>query len=253
MQILLAVTPEYADAAARCRQTLVHMAYRIGSASALLRQNLLLQTQGGLLGINDREAPIVEDPEALCSAVLRESRRRNYSGVVLDFEQASRPDLLTFAQQLGQRMQRSGRPLYVPETYASVQDSRVLICTALSGGNFTERLREAAARLGGTSRTALDLQRLRMDFPLPCRSGCGQPLSQAQLDTLIAREHPSIFFSEDLCARYFTYRCGNASHFVLFDDADTLRRKLRIGTALGFSAGFFMWPEISDLVDTLFK
>ena len=35
---------------------------------------------------------------------------------------------------------------------------------------------------------------------------------------------PSVFFSHELCAKYFTYQRDGRAHFVLFDDADTIRR-----------------------------
>lgn len=51
-----------------------------------------------------------------------------------------------------------------------------------------------------------------------------------------------MFFSKDLFARYFTYAKNGESHFILFDDADTLRQKLRLGRQLGVAAAFFQWP-----------
>ena len=62
----------------------------------------------------------------------------------------------------------------------------------------------------------------------------------------------AVFFSEALCARYFTYRIGSETHFVLFDDAGTLRRKAELAATLGIENAFFMLPEVSDLLDELF-
>lgn len=250
MQVYLAVTPGQAQAAAKYRRPLAHVAYRIGEGSVLLRQNLLLQTQGGLLSVSDRKAPVIDDPEALCAAVLRECGRRNYQGILLDFEEPPRPDRQTFIRRLDEAAGR--RALYLPERYAEGTKNAVsLICAAVSGGNFTERLREAAGQRGG--RLALDMERLRMDFRLPAPTGQGEPLSAAALSRLMEQESPAVFFSQDLCARYFTYTRDGECHFVLFDDAETLRQKLRTGTALGFSAAFFMWPEVQDIADGLFQ
>ena len=99
---------------------------------------------------------------------------------------------------------------------------------------------------------ALDVQRLRMDFRLPARSGEGEPLTGEALEELMGRESPAVFFSQDLCARYFTYTRNGEAHFVLFDDADTLNQKLRLGAGMGFSAAFFMWPEVRDIAPRLF-
>ena len=79
-------------------------------------------------------------------------------------------------------------------------------------------------------------------------SGCGWTSSSRLLD----RESPSVFFSQDLCARYFTYARDGETHFVLFDDADTLSQKLRTGGNMGFAAAFLMYPEVQDLLPKLF-
>ena len=100
MQIYLAVTPAQLQEAAKYCRGFAHVAYRIGGDSALLRQNLLLQTRGGLLSVSDREAPPIPDPEKLCAAVLRECGRRSYSGVILDFDEPPTGDRMTLAQLL---------------------------------------------------------------------------------------------------------------------------------------------------------
>ena len=210
MQIYLAVTPAEAQEASRFRCSLAHVAYCIGPDSTLLRQNLLLQTRGGLLSVTDRGAPFIASPERLSAAALRECGRRSYGGVLLDFEQPPAPDRLAFAETLARR----GRD-----------------------------------RAGGL---ALDVQRLRMDFTLPAQSGEGRPLSGRELQDLLDRESPSVFFSQDLCARYFTYARDGETHFVLFDDADTLSQKLRTGGNMGFAAAFLMYPEVQDLLPKLF-
>lgn len=251
MQVFLAVTPGELAEAMPFSRSFAHVAYRIGEESALLRQSLLLQTRGGLLAVSDRGAPPIGDPEKLCAAVLRECGRRSYGGVLLDFEEPPRPDRLAFVRRLGQVLSASRRALYLPEAWAEAAPTgAALICTAISGGNFTERLREAADRRGA-GRLALDVQRLRMDFRLPARTGEGLPLTASEFQALLDRERPAVFFSQDLCARYFTYTREGGTHFVLFDDAGTLKQKLKIGGSIGFSAAFFMWPEVRDIAAQL--
>lgn len=250
MQIYLATTPATLQEAAKYHRTLVHVAYRIGPCSTLLRQNFRPVSQGGLLSVSDAGAPCVEDTAALCAAALRECGRRGYTGVVLDFEEPQRPDLLSFARQLGPLLSASRRTLYLPERYGcAVPQATTLICTAISGGNFTQHLQETMQHGGAYG---LDVQRLRMDFCLPCRTGEGTPLSKEEFQHLLERESPAVFFAQDLCARYFTYNRHGDTHFVLFDDAETLRQKVKIGKSLGYTAAFFMWPEVADIAGELF-
>ena len=159
-------------------------------------------------------------------------------------------DRAALIRQLAPLLGAYGRRLYVPEIYAAASpETVVLLCTALSGGSLQGRLEETCAAYGA-QRLALDLERLMMDFPLPCPSGEGIRLSREEL--AIRMQGRSVFYAEDLCARYFTYRRGGQTHFVLFDDAGTLRRKIEMGQALGIREGFVMLPEVEDLTGSLF-
>ena len=249
MQVYLSVTPEALSRASGFRCRFAHVAYRIGRDSRLLRRGLLLNTRGGLLSLSDWECPVIRDPERLCRELRQECAARGYGGVVADFEAAPAPDRAALLAALRAGLARDRRVLYVPEPYAGhVPGAVVLICTALSGGQYRLRVREALERFGAV---ALDVQRLAMDFAVPAPGGEGVPLSPAALrERLGAR--PAVFFSDELCARYFTYTQGGVGHFVLFDDAETLRRKIRLGRSLGCAAAFLMFPEVEDLLPSLF-
>ena len=112
MQVYLTAAPEDVREAARHNRPLCHAAYRIGTDSALLRGNLLLEARGGLMALSDRDVPPVERPEALCGAILRECGRRGYTGILLDFEHSPRPDLTALVRALGKQAGR--RKLYLP-------------------------------------------------------------------------------------------------------------------------------------------
>ena len=253
MRLYLTVRPEDVREAAPYRRELAHAAYHIGEESALLRRNLLVQTSGGLLVLSDRGAPPVEDPEGLAGALLRECGRRSYSGIVLDFEMPPRRDLSDLAAALGRSCAAGHRPLYLPEAYAKLTAHRIVIInTAVSGGSFEEHLREVISLYGGSQHIALDVQLLRMCFSLPAPTGLGEPLTPEKLDTLLHAQGPAVFFSRDLCARYFTCTRSGQAQFILFDDAGTLRQKLRLGQQLGVAAAFFQWPEISNIAPELF-
>ena len=245
MTLYLTAAPDRLAQARAATAQLAHAAYRIGLGSQLLAAPLPAALRGGLMVVSDRQAPAVEQPEPLARQLVRACLRRGFSGVVLDPE-----DRATLIRQLAPLLGAYGRRLYVPEIYAAASpETVVLLCTALSGGSLQGRLEEACAAYGA-QRLALDLERLMMDFPLPCPSGEGIRLSREEL--AIRMQGRSVFYAEDLCARYFTYRRGGQTHFVLFDDAGTLRRKIEMGQALGIREGFVMLPEVEDLTGFLF-
>ena len=185
----------------------------------------------------------------LCGAVARECARRGYTGVVLDFDGPVTEDRAALCAPLYRRLRDSGRTLYLPRAYSdAAPDAVALIGTAVSGGDFGEYLREAVAARAGKP-VALDAERLRMDFTLPAPDGNGVPLDEGTFRALA--EGKAVFFSPELCARYFTYVAEGAAHFVLFDDGGTMRRKLRTAERLGIGTAFLMWPEIRDEADEI--
>ena len=76
-------------------------------------------------------------------------------------------------------------------------------------------------------------------------------LTPEELASLRERCGAAVFFSEELCARYFTYRTGSENHYVLFDDAQTLRKKAALAENRGIREGFFMLPEVADIAGEL--
>jgi len=249
----LAVTPDKLREAARFTDRLAHVAYRVGRDGRLTRQNLLARTRGGLMVLGDQDCGTIRDVAALCRDVWRECGNRGYGGVLADFEQSIAEDRVKFLDALSGILARNKRMLFVPESYGGqVPQAEVMICTALSGGNLRHRLEECSQRFG-RGRIALDLQRLRMSFPLPCPSGEGAPLSGAELAEMLERKGKSVFYSNDLCAKYFTFTDSGNSRFVMFDDADTIRWKLRLGQEVGVNHAFLMFPETEDLLPELFS
>lgn len=252
LQLYLAAPPEQLHTARKYTNYLAHAAYRIGPGGSLTARTLPQPLRGGLMMLSDREAEAIPDTHRLCREILRECGRRSYSGVTADFEEPVSADRAALLEQLEVLLRMNRRILFVPEAYgAHTVSASVVIDTALSGGTLQGRLKEAADRYGG-ARLALDLERMAMDFPLPSPSGMGKPLATDQLSALLAQNGQCSFFSSDLCARYFTYQRAGQSHFVLYDDAETLQRKIQAGQALGIRTGFFMLPEVEDLLASLY-
>ena len=249
MQTYLAVTPDHLENALRYTNRVAHVAYKIDNNGTLTCCDLSPQVKGGMMVLSDGDGCVIEDPTALCRAVWRECAARGFGGVVADFELPISEQRCTFLNQLCGILRRNGRRLFVPEIYGcEVKGAIVLICTAISGGTLRERLEEAAGRFAG--RVALDLQRVRMEFPLPCPTGEGCALTKETLCEFL-KEEPKVFFSEDLCAKYFVRICGCEPRFVLFDDAQTLHRKLRLAQGIGISTAFIMYPEVEDIIGEL--
>ena len=175
------------------------------------------------MGLSDRCAGALPRADALCRAIVCECARRHFRGVLADFEPGSPSDRLAFLTRLTGALSARGMRLYCPAALPA-NGATLLIGTAVSGGSL-QSLLERSINHFASERLALDLERVQMDFPLPCPTGCGTPLRHEELLALQQKHHASIYYSRELAANYFTYPTERGTHFVLFDDAETLRRK----------------------------
>jgi hypothetical protein len=251
LQLFLAAAPELIPLARKYTGRTACAAYRIDGGGHLARARLTYAPRGGVLLLSDTKAGRIADTHVLCREILRECGIWSYGGVAADFDQKPTPDRKAFLEQLELVLRMNRRTLFVPEAYAAnTVTAQVLIGTAVSGGTLHQRLASAAERYT-PGRITLYLERLAMDFLLPSPTGEGSVLTVEELNALQEELKPSAFFSTDLCARYFTYQKAGQYHFVLYDDAQTLMRKIALGKGLGIRSGFLMLPEVSDLLPEL--
>ena len=249
LKLILTAPPDQMQAALSFGLPLAHMAYRVGPELRLLRSALPETVQGGFMMIDDQGFDGRGNATPLCQDILRECAGRGFEGVILDFEKPPSALQGKVVSELAALMTKRGRPLYVPEAYASYSDkTKVVISSALSGGSLTARLSESADRYGA-ERLALGVERVAEDFFLPAPNGQGAALSREALKKRIAERSPSIFFSKELCAHYFTYMSKQTgAHFVLFDDAGSIRQKLRIAGKLNIRSAILAFPQVEDLL-----
>ena len=247
-RIILTAPPDQSRAALGFGVPVAHMAYRLGGGPHLFRANLPVTAVGGLMVIDDAGFDGRGDPGPFCKEVVRECSLRGFTGVVCDFE---RPLSLSgrILSDLSGLLARQGWPLYVSESYARYSDSaKVLIPTALSGGTLQGRLEEAVERYGA-ERVVLAVERVAEDFYLPAPTGSGTRLTREELQQRMEERAPSVYFSSELCAHYYTYmNRDNGAHFVLFDDGGSIRKKIQVARRLGIRQAMLPYPEVEDVL-----
>lgn len=219
-------------------------AYRVNPGARLSRACGPMPVGGGLLVVALAEGGEAGPWEPLCRQCVLECRSRGAAGVLLDWDRFTAA-AFRLARTLGRQLERAGLCLLVPEAYAGVTEGAgVLISTALSGGSLELRLREALER-HGPERVVLALERMGEDYTLPAPAGRGQRLTPQALSQLRSRR-PCIYWSQDLCARYFTYQAHEGVHFVLFDDDAALQEKLALARRLGIRRCCGAWEEVAS-------
>ena len=250
--LILTAPPSDARAALAYGLPVAHMAYRVGGGPHLFRASMPVSVRGGLMVMDNTGFDGRGEPPAFCQEVLRECSARGFDGVICDFEGRPLQLLAAIVRNLGDLLHKRGWPLYVTEAYASYSDkARVMISSALSGGSLQQRLSEAAEQFG-PGRVALAVERVAEDFYLPSPTGQGMPLTREELKQRMDERAPSVFFSNELCAHYFTYMSKqNGAHFVLYDDALSIRKKLHIARTLDISDAILAYPQVDDLLPEL--
>ena len=248
MKVILSAPPTMLSGASRHERPIAHMAYQIGQEFRLFRSSIPLGLRGGYMMLGeDSEASLNGNPETLAAEIMRECIHRGFAGVIFALRRTS-PSLHSLAAVLSGRLKLSGGELYLPETYAHDSDwAKVLISTAISGGSLAGRLGEMIEHYGA-ERICLDIERIRHDFCLPTDSGRGEALSAKALAALMEAHGAESYFSQDLCAYYFTYQDEQGSHFVLYDDAGSVRKKLFLAQKLGISSALLFYPETFDIL-----
>lgn len=251
-QMILITPPDRMRAASAYGLPIAHMAYRLGNGSHLFRANFPALPQSGLMMIGEDHYDGQGDINVFCREVIRECTARKFSGVIFDPESPPTPALAHIISSLQEQMVRRSWSFYLPESYSNYsKTARIMISSALSGGTLRQRLKEATERYG-SDRVALCIDRSAEDFYLPAPKGAGRPLSRDELHRRIETIAPSIFFSNELCAHYFTYMTRDSgAHFILFDDLGSIRKKITVAQELGIRRFFLFYSEMDDLLPDL--
>lgn len=250
LSVYLAITPAaLAALPAAPSFSLAVFSHALDAGGALTRCRAEMPQQGILMGLSDRGAKTLPRSDALCRAIVSECRAHGCRGVLADLDGSSCASILPFLEKLSRTLSVHAMKLYCPLALPA-QGATLLVGTAVSGGSLRRMLEENVCRFGA-SRLALDLERVCMDFPLPCPSGCGTPLTQSAFHALRQAHPSSLYYSRSLMANYFTYTHEGCTHFVLFDDAQTLRQKYALARSLGIEDAFLMYPEVADILPEL--
>lgn len=256
LNLILTAPPSQAQGALAFGLPVAHMAYRVGSGPRLFRGSVPVALRGGLLMMDDRGFSGRGDrAEEFCRQVLRECAGRGYDGVIADWENPPGEDQCRLAARLEEALEEKGWPLYLTEPYGeSTRRARVMISSALSGGSLVLRLQEAVEKYG-SGRVTLAVERTAAEFLMPSPDGSGKDLTREELRARMERYRPAVYFSSELCARYFTYRPEGEQgvRFVLFDDEGTIRKKLQVARSAGIKYGVMAYPQVADLLPAILR
>ena len=235
-------------AAAAGAGSLCRMEYFLDREGTLLRSGSGAPAPGDLLALAGPEVDSVpfEDPSPLCDLLAEECLRREAAGLVCDFEGRADELRTRLCRCLSERFAEEGLRLYLPEVFgAAASGACRLISSGVMGEPCAEAFRRAVLRYGA-GHTALLCEPLCADCALPPQGvpGSIRPLTVQALKDLMAQVGTPGYYSQELCARYFTYRDRERhTRFVVYDDPTTLRRKIALAKSCGIETAFLCWPH----------
>ena len=239
-RITLAVTAAEIAECAGLGLRLAYLAYRLSPSGILLKSNALGPVSGGVMAVIGG-MPRLSDPAALAGAVTAECGAHGYEGVYLDFDERT-PAAEHLIEVLSPRLSERGVTLYT-NPVLDTGGVTVLSSSEVTGGSFALYVRELHERY--EERTALEMVPLCVDFTLPS-NGRGETITQERLSQLLDSGLMS-YYSRELAAKYFTYQTSDGmTHFVLYDDAYTIREKLETAGREGACEIFLPYTRLRD-------
>jgi hypothetical protein len=168
-----------------------------------------------------------------------ECARRGLTAALAGFGHSPALETARFCDGL---LRRGVQPILTENAWQPACGAEMLISTALSAGSLRARLEEALSRCPDL---CLDLERLCRSFPLPCPDGEGEELSPRELASFL-QKGAKASYSEALGCKSFTAQVKGETRLILFDDRETLCRKLLLAAALGIRRCFLLYPEWSS-------
>lgn len=201
------------------------------------------------LGIRDLPTSISSvNVKAFVDDLIYVLRQHGARGVFADFESHSTAcrELCT---ALDDALYQQSIPFFVPAVRGEDTTHAFLVVeTAVSGGSLSDMIADLQYKYG-RERIAALLRPVSADFSLPSSTPDGMHLTLEARLALRERTAAQVFFSKELCAKYFTYMDEDMrGHFVLFDDESTLLDKIEQLTAQGVRHFFALYPDVKNML-----
>lgn len=223
----------------------LNLAYSLTPRGGLQCDRMVSNPRRSILGIsNVRHTKTCENPSLLSDDILSAVKRLGFSGVFADLEEPLAAGILPVLDAV---LHKHGIPLFVP-CFKTVYTSHAFITieTAISGGIFREYVREYTETY---AHIAAQVTPVSAEFLLPAQDAAGTPVSREDIARRIREQNASVFFSSELCCNYFTFTDSEQKgHFVIFDDARTLQKKVSILQEAGIGHIFIVYPHFLEYI-----
>ena len=241
-QIILVSSASQSAAAAQTGLPLLRFGLALDANGILQRTAAHTRRANDILCLSDFgvSAPIS------CDTVARlVQEAAHYGGLFADIDRSS-VHLNNFLKALDTACLAANLPLFVP--YAQITcapHAFAVVPGAASGGSLREELELGMQRQNG--KLAVSFQAIRRRFMLPSADPNGEELTQGELTAALQKSGAHSFFSQELCANYFTYMDGDSGVFILYDTDESLQMRLQLMRDIGAPYIFAEWQGCEAL------
>ena len=170
----------------------VQLIYKINEQGILQKSRTVSTTKKDIMGIYDTGGLCNCNADRLVRDIISEISRRNYSGVLLDFEESS--SILSSVEKICTLLSQRQIIHFVPVELAALsKDSKIIIPSTISGGSFNEMVEYYKKRYR-SDRLCLEIVRCRNIFNMPSYKPQGEFINADEFDNIINTVKPAIFF-----------------------------------------------------------
>ena len=200
---------------------------------------------GGLMFITFETDTRRQFYERLAGEISFVYRKKGFTGIVVNGPSNIKVDNL-----LGVLYKRLTKNIYLASEINSSSECCRIVSSAISGGTLRELLQSQIGRYG-LEKTAFAAELVRSDFELPAFSGTGKTLTLNETISLIEKYKTPSFYSSDLETNYFNYQTDNKAHIVLYDNSESMRKKIALAASLGISVCFLSYCDTKHIIENI--
>lgn len=235
--------------AAGCGHPLLDLCLGVTARGSLGRLQFSAAPADNYIGIRDFPTGLSTVNEKLfIEDLLYAARQMHARGVFADFENNSIA-CRRLCAAMDEALYAEKLPFFVPAVRGEdTKHAYLTVETAVSGGSLSGMIADLQQK-HGKHRIAALLRPVSADFSLPSASPDGMILTPEARSALRERTNAQVFFSKELCAKYFTYMDEDTrGHFVLFDDESTIEEKIEQLSKLHIRHLFALYPDVKSML-----
>lgn len=204
--------------------------------NGIIRENTI--KDGAIMGIkcddfsnNKIIFKIIED-------IMFEYKKNKSTGIYIDFAISN---CVLLVEKLDKICKKEEIELFVPMEYADVvENSVILVDTAISGGDFSDIFLYAKKKY---KKIGAKISHIKKEFIIPSQENTGR-------DIEIEIKDQNVFFSEKLQANYYTKMNDDETcSFIIFDNVKSLQSKLDIMHKNGIKNVFINFYDIEKFIN----